>query len=93
MLGVSEAVQEVIVHHAHRLHEGLGSDGANEPKALLSKLQRNLPGKLSLGRDLIYTGIAVDNGRSADSSPQVVRKSRPATRHYLCVVNHSEQLS
>src|SRR5215510_8335961 len=67
--GVAWAADEVVVHHADRLHEGVDDRRAAELEASGFEFLRNLPGQLRLGRHLANCLVAINDRLAAGEVP------------------------
>src|ERR687898_351107 len=69
-LAVAEAVHDVVVHEAGRLHEGVADGGPDEAEAAALELPAHCARLLSLGRDLPECAPSVHPRLPADEAPQ-----------------------
>ena len=94
--GVAEAVDGVVVHHAHRLHERVHGGGSDEPEA--SPLEVLAERRRDLGRARGRSAAAASDSRSASRRRTTTGTHRnrrtPArvARSALCVVDDRADL-
>src|SRR5215510_16479936 len=67
--GMARAADQVVVHHADRLHEGVDDRRAAELEAPGFEFLRDLPRQLGLGRHLAYRIVAIDARTAAGEVP------------------------
>src|SRR5579883_2118387 len=68
---VSEAGNQVIIHHARCLHESVTYGGTDETEALLRQRLAHAIGKLGLRRHLLAFSPMVHQWLTADERPQI----------------------
>src|SRR6516162_773117 len=68
---VSEAGDQVVVHHSGRLHEGVAYGGADKAEAPLDQGLAHPVGQLGLRRHFPLFKPAVDDRLAVDEGPQI----------------------
>jgi hypothetical protein len=70
-LAISEAIQQVIVHHPYRLHKGIADCRANEAEPALEQVFAHGARFVSFGFEVSYTVQGVLDRLAADKLPDV----------------------